>query len=86
MDYMLKQLDPLKINIIEMPNIDMETMKHIMFKIAQIEPDAAKNTILLSGVLNIKEFTREELIKLKDEINNILEMKDKNNNKEIERR
>lgn len=68
----IKQLDPNKINIIELPGMDQTTMIQIMAKLNKISPDIAKQTIILDGEMNIHEFSMRDLIQFRDSINVII--------------
>jgi len=69
----IKHLDPTKINIIEMPDVDSATMIQFMVKLDKESPDAAKRTIILGGEINITVMSKKDLTKLRDAINGILE-------------
>lgn len=70
----IKQLDPTKINIIEMPGVDSANMIQFMKKLNKESPDAAKRTIILDGELNITMMSKTDLTQLRDAINGILEI------------
>jgi len=69
----IKNLDPGKINIIEAPGVNQMAMIQLMTKLAKESPDAAKRTIILGGKINITVMSKNDLTKLRDAINDILE-------------
>lgn len=69
----IKAIDPAKINIIEIPDVNEKTMIKIIEKVRKEFPEAVSRVIILSEKVDVKTMSLEDLVTFRDMINSILD-------------
>jgi len=69
----IKAIDPAKINIIEIPDVNEKTMIKIIEKVRKEFPEAVSRVIILSEKVDVKTMSVEDLVTFRDMINSILD-------------